>query len=84
MIQFKMIITFETRVSSVDVRAKESVTLNHASAMQTGSVARSVLSACFFTFYEEAISSQYRNVSRRNRRWFRERDSNRLVKLSVD
>ena len=50
MIQFKMIITFETRVSSVDVRAKESVTLNHASAMQTGSVARSVLSACFYFF----------------------------------
>ena len=67
MIQFKMIITFETRVSSVDVRAKESVTLNHASAMQTGSVARSVLSACFLLFfYEEVISSLYRNVSHRD------------------
>ena len=66
MIQFKMIITFETRVSSVDVRAKESVTLNHASAMQTGSVARSVLSACFLLFYEDVISSQYRNVSHRD------------------
>ena len=68
MIQFKMINTFETRVSSVDVRAKESVTLNHANAMQTESVARSVVWACIFHFYwaRGNFSSQYRKVSHQN------------------